>query len=62
MKPFTKIASLFLGVIALFHLLRLIFQWKVIFINYELPLWLSILGFVIASVLSIRLWKEAKVK
>ena len=62
MKPFTKIVSLLLGVVALLHLLRLIFQWNVIFINYELPAWISILGFVIAAVLSMGLLKEGRVK
>ena len=60
MKPFTKIASILLGIISLLHLLRLITHWQVTFNGFELPVWFSILGFIIALILSIGLWRESK--
>ncbi|MFI5219810.1 MAG: hypothetical protein ACHQNT_10005 [Bacteroidia bacterium] len=60
MKPFTKIAAVLLGFVALLHLLRLISHWNVIINNYEIPVWVSIIGFIIAGALSMGLWKEAK--
>jgi hypothetical protein len=60
MKPFTKIAALLLGIIALIHLLRLITHWQVVINGFELPVWISIIGFIVAGVLSLGLWKESK--
>jgi hypothetical protein len=60
MKPFTKIASLLLGIIALIHLLRLITHWQVAVNGFELPVWISIIGFIVASVLSLGLLKESR--
>jgi hypothetical protein len=60
MNPFTKIASVFFGIIALLHLLRLtFFHLEVVVGGYQVPLWISIVGFVITAVLCIGLWKEA---
>lgn len=59
MKPFSKIASILMAVIALIHLLRLIVHWKVTISEYEVPLWASILGIIIGMTLSIGLWKES---
>lgn len=59
MKPFTKIASIVMAVVALLHLLRFIVNWKVTINEFDVPLWVSILGFIIAMALSIGLWKES---
>ena len=59
MKPFTKSASLLLGLIALIHLIRLITHWNVIINNLEIPVWASGFGCIIASVLSLGLWKRS---
>jgi hypothetical protein len=59
MKPFTKIASIVMAVVALLHLLRFIVNWKLTINEFDVPLWVSILGFIIAMALSIGLWKES---
>jgi len=60
MNPFTKIASVIFGLIALLHLLRLTFSYPEIVVGgYQVPLWISMVGFVITAILCIGLWKEA---
>jgi len=60
MKPFTKIASVIFGVIALLHILRLIGHIGIVVGSFQIPLWVSIGGFVATAILCIGLWKEAK--
>jgi hypothetical protein len=59
-NPFTKIASVIFGIIAFLHLLRLtLFHLEIVAGNFHLPLWISLVGCVIAATLCIGLWKEA---
>lgn len=60
MKTFTKISSLLLGIVAIIHLLRLVTHFQLSVFNTEIPLWLNVAGVIIASVLSLGLWKESK--
>ena len=60
MKPFTKIASVLLAIVALLHLARVILDMQVIVGSIEIPMWVSILGFIVRSLLSIGLWRELK--
>ncbi len=60
MKPFTKISSVLFGIIALIHLLRLVTHFQVSVFNIEIPIWLNVAGVIIASLLSLGLWKESK--
>ena len=66
MKPFTRIASAIFGFVAIAHLMRLLFNWSVVFGNemkvtyFVIPHWVSILAFFLASLFSFMLWREAK--
>lgn len=60
MNQFTKIASVIFGIIALLHLLRLIYTIEIVVGNYQLPIWISAVGLVVTIILSIGLWKESK--
>ena len=60
MKPFTTIAAVFLGLIALLQLLRFILAWEIILNGVIVPVWLSGVAFVIAAGLAVMLWKEAR--
>jgi len=60
MKPFTKIASVLLALVALLHLARVILNMDLIVGNSEVPMWVSIGGFIIPLILSIGLWRESK--
>ncbi len=60
MKPFTKIASILLAIVGLLHLARVILNMQVIVDSLEIPMWVSIFGFIGPSLLSIGLWRELK--
>lgn len=60
MKPFTTIAVIVFSLIALMHVIRLLFGWEVSVNGVIIPIWVSALGFVIASLLAFMLWKEAQ--
>ena len=60
MKPYTKIASVDFAVVALLHLVRVIFNSQVSIDGLDIPIWVSIVGFIIPLLLSIGLWRESK--
>jgi len=60
MKPFTTIAVVVFGVVAIVHLLRLFTGWEVVVVGFVVPVWWSAIGLVIAGALSIMVWREAK--
>jgi hypothetical protein len=60
MKPFTKIASILLALVGLLHLARVILNTQVIVGSLEIPTWVSIVGFIVPSLLSVGLWRELK--
>ena len=59
-KPFTSLAAIIFAVVALVHLLRLIYGWVVSIVGAEVPLWTSVLGVLIAGVLAAGLWWESR--
>jgi hypothetical protein len=60
MKPFTTIAIIVFSLIAFMHLLRLLFVWEVTINGMIVPVWLSVLGFMISSGLALMLWRESR--
>ena len=60
MKPFTKIASIILALVALLHLARVFLNMQVIVGSLEIPMGVSIVGFIVPFLLSIGLWRESK--
>lgn len=62
MKPFTKIAIVVFSLVAVLHLLRLIFGWEVIVVGFTVPVWFSAIGFIIAAGLAFLLWRENRGK
>ena len=59
MKPFTNLAIAIFILIAVLHLLRLVFGWEVTLDGMVVPMWVSIMGFLIAGALAYFLWREA---
>lgn len=59
-KPFTLVAVLVFFVVAVVHLLRLVFGWEVTINGLTVPLWASAPGFVIAAGLAVMLWRESR--
>jgi hypothetical protein len=60
MKPAASIAALFLALVAVMHLLRIIFQVPVSVGNTEIPMWASVLGIIGPGALAIWIWREQK--
>ena len=60
MKPFTIVAIVIFIFVSLFHLLRYFMGWEVMVNTLVIPMWVSLLGFVIAGGLAIMLWREMK--
>ena len=60
MKPFTTLAAVLLGVIALAHLYRLIRPFEVTVAGDTIPQWVSIVGLVVAGGIALMLWRESR--
>jgi hypothetical protein len=60
MKPFTKIASVLSGVMALVHAFRLISPFQIMIGNNEVPISGSFVAIIIGVALCVGLWRESK--
>jgi hypothetical protein len=60
MKPFTTIAIAVFTLVAIVHLLRLVFGWEVVVTGYVVPVWWSALGLIVAGGLALMVWREAR--
>jgi hypothetical protein len=60
MKPFTKIASVIFAIVALGHLLRLVGHSQIMIDSFEVPMWISIFGFIVPVILCIGIWRESR--
>jgi high-affinity Fe2+/Pb2+ permease len=59
-RPFTSLAAIIFAVVALVHLMRLIYGWVVTIVGADVPMWTSVLGLVIAGGLAAGLWWESR--
>ncbi len=60
MKRFSTIAVVVFALVALVHLVRIIQGWEVIVNGITMPLWVSVVGTIIAGGLAILIWREAQ--
>jgi hypothetical protein len=60
MKPASLIAVLVFSLVAIAHLLRLVFQAEVLVGGATIPMWVSAVGLLVAGVLAVALWREAQ--
>ena len=60
MQPFTLIAALVFGLVALLQMLRLILGWPVVVNGFAIPLWASAVACLVAAVLAVMVWREAR--
>ncbi len=49
---FSRLAGAIFLAVAVVHALRLVFKWQVIVAGWQVPLWLSVVAFVIAAYLA----------
>ena len=59
MKPATVVTTVVLVLIALAHVLRLIFATQVTVAGWIVPVWASAPAAILATVLAIGLWRES---
>ncbi len=59
-KPFTAIAAVIFVLMALVHVFRLAFGWEITIQGSVVPMWVSVLGTVIAGGLAVLLWRESR--
>ncbi len=60
MKPFTLVSSIVFVLVAIAHLLRVIFGWTVTIGSYQIPSWMSVVACVAAAVLAVMIRREAR--
>jgi hypothetical protein len=60
MRGYLVVSSVLFGAVALLHLLRLIYGWPAVIGTTSMPLWVSVIGLVIAGGLCI--WGLALVR
>ncbi len=60
MKPGSRIAMLFLAVVAAAHLLRVIYGLEVRVADLAIPVWASGVAALFTGALSLLLWREAR--
>jgi putative flippase GtrA len=54
------IAGIVFTIVSLVHLLRLYFHWEITFAGYIVPMWASIIGFIIPGMLSLWMFRASK--
>ena len=60
MKPFTRISSLLLAVVAVLQATRFLAGWPVTIDSFVVPVWASAAFAAIAGLLALMLWREAR--
>ena len=60
MKPFTTIAIVLFSLVAVLHVLRLIFGWEVAINGVVMPMWASVVGLIVAGGLAVMVWRESR--
>ncbi len=52
-KKFILVASIFFTILAVVHLLRMVYGWQVAIASQEIPLWVSGIGIVITGIFAL---------
>ena len=60
MKPVSLIVSVLLLLIAVIHVLRIVFHVEVIVAGTIVPMWVSLIGGIVIAVLAVLLWRESR--
>jgi hypothetical protein len=60
MRPVSLIVSVLLLLIAVIHLLRIVFGVEVIVGGTAVPMWISLIGCVVTAALAVLLWRESR--
>ena len=59
-RPCTRVASIFLGIITLLHLLRVAAGWEIVIHEWQVPAWINLVLGAVTALLSVMLWRESR--
>lgn len=59
-RPFTTVAAIIFGLMALLHLYRMFTHFQVTFGSHTIPQWVSYIAIVVAGLLSWGLFRESR--
>ncbi len=59
MRPFSTIAAVVFAIVAVLQLLRFSLGWEVVVNGWSIPLWASVIAFLVAAALAVMVWREA---
>jgi hypothetical protein len=59
-ETFIKVAGLVFSLVALVHLLRVVFGWEAIIAGWAMPVWVSIVGVALAGYLGFSAYQLMK--
>ena len=62
MKPATTVGVFFLALIAFVHLLRVLIGWNLIIADTVIPMWPSVVAFLVFSGIAAMLWREGHLR
>jgi hypothetical protein len=60
MKPAMTIAIAIFTVVAVLHILRMLYGWEVVINGMNVPMWVSVLAAIITGGLAFALWRESR--
>lgn len=60
MRPATSAAAIILLVVAAAHVLRLVYGWQVTVADGIVPMWVSVVGALVAGTLAVLIWRESR--
>jgi hypothetical protein len=60
MKPASPIAVFIFSLVAIAHLLRLVFQAEVLLGGVAIPMWVSVIDLIVPGGLAVALWQETQ--
>ena len=60
MKPAPLLAAALFTLVAVAHLLRLIYQIELRVGGLVIPMWVSVLGLIVPGALAVALWRDAQ--
>ena len=60
MKPGSLVAIVLFSLVALGHLLRIVFGLHVTVETAEVPMWVSVLGTIVPAAVALMLWRERR--
>ncbi|MDH3646333.1 MAG: hypothetical protein OER80_06135 [Gammaproteobacteria bacterium] len=60
MKMGTLLAIVLFGLVTLAHLLRLLLSTEIVIENWQVPMWVSLLGVIVPATVALLLFRESR--